>query len=72
MHKNKNKNKTVTNEKFIVKDEDDVEKTTEIELNEKSEIKTYKFSRTLTIGGLVVSVILLIIILVLVYMHFYK
>jgi len=44
----------------------------DVVLNEKTEVTTYKFSRTLTIGGLVVSVILLIVILILVYMYFCK
>jgi hypothetical protein len=55
-----------------IKNPTDTEKSSDTELNEKSEIKTYKFSRTLTIGGLVVSIILLIILLVFVYLHFYR
>ncbi len=41
-------------------------------LHEKTEVKTYKFSRALSIGGLVVSIILLIVIFIFVYLYFYK
>jgi len=63
MHSNKNNKETK---------ESETSENTGIVLDEKSDVKTYKFSRTLTISGLVVSVILLIIILILVYMYFCK